>query len=90
MYSLFNMPLTGSWAPWLVALAVWSIVWKGLGLWKAGRNNQLIWFLAMFLFNTAGILPIVYILWFQKAYKETIVLPKAKRKPAKKEKAKKR
>ena len=47
-------------------LIIWTTVWKGIGMWKAGRNNQLIWFVVILIFNTAGILPIVYLAWFQK------------------------
>jgi len=55
---------------WLIPLIIWSTVWKGLGLWKSGRNNHLIWFIAMFFLNTAGILPIIYIFLFQKKGKK--------------------
>lgn len=67
-------------------IIIWSMIWKGIGLWKAGRNNQLIWFIAMLVINSAGILPIVYLVWFQKN-KSTIIIPKAKpKKPIKKKK----
>lgn len=39
---------------------------KGIALWKSGRNNQLGWFIALFIFNTAGILPAIYLIKFQK------------------------
>jgi hypothetical protein len=48
-----------------VALVTWSLIWKGFALWRAGRNNQLAWFVIMLLLNTAGILEIVYLLFFQ-------------------------
>ncbi|MFH1012392.1 MAG: DUF5652 family protein [Candidatus Peregrinibacteria bacterium] len=51
---------------WLIPLIVWSLIWKGIGLWKCGRHNQLYWFIAILVLNTVGILPIVYLLWFQK------------------------
>jgi len=51
---------------WLIPLVIWEIVWKGIGLWKSGRNNQLKWFIAIFILNTVGILPIVYLKFFQK------------------------
>ena len=51
---------------WLIPLMIWSVIWKGLALWKCGRNNQLAWFIAMLVLNTAGILEIVYLLFFQK------------------------
>ena len=57
-------------APWLVivllVLVVWETIWKGIALWKCGRNNQLVWFICILLLNTVGILPIVYLLFFQK------------------------
>lgn len=53
----------------LIPLIVWTAAWKGVGLWKSGRNNQLGWFVAMFVLKTAGILPIVYLVWFQKKKK---------------------
>jgi len=77
--------------PLFIALIVWSAVWKGIGLWKSGRNNQITWFVVMFIINSAGILPIIYLLWFQKKNPEPIVLPKKKSVSAKavKKKAKK-
>lgn len=48
------------------ALIIWSIVWKGLGMWKAARHGQNGWFIALLILNTMGILPILYILFFQK------------------------
>jgi len=52
--------------PFLILLAIWEIVWKLIALWKAGRNNHLAWFICLALINTAGILPIVYILMQKK------------------------
>ncbi len=50
----------------LVIIGIWEAVWKGFALWKSGKNNQLAWFVSIFIFNTAGILPILYIYLFQK------------------------
>jgi hypothetical protein len=50
---------------WLIPLVIWDGVWKGIALWKSGRNNQLAWFVVNFILNTAGILPIIYIFFFQ-------------------------
>ena len=49
----------------LIVLIIWETIWKGIGLWKSGRNNQIAWFVYILIFNTAGILPIIYILFFQ-------------------------
>ena len=56
--------------PWMTALFVilmiWTLVWKGIALWKSGRNNQLPWFVVLLIVNTVGILEIIYLLFFQK------------------------
>lgn len=49
----------------VVLLAIWDGVWKLIAIWKSARNNQLAWFICLAIFNTAGILPILYILLFQ-------------------------
>ena len=56
--------------PWFIILvviiAIWDSVWKLIALWKAGRNNELGWFICIALINTLGIIPIVYILMNKK------------------------
>ncbi len=51
---------------WFVLIAIWDIVWKGIGLWKAARNSQKYWFVAILFINSVGLLPILYIKFFQK------------------------
>ncbi len=62
-----------------VILALWDAAWKAVGLWKSGTQRQLVWFIFIFIFNTAGILPIVYLLWFQKDKKLKSTNLKSKR-----------
>jgi hypothetical protein len=50
-----------------VLVAIWDAVWKLIALWKSARHEQLAWFICLAIFNTAGILPILYILFFQKS-----------------------
>ena len=50
----------------IVLLAIWDGVWKLIAMWKSARNNQPGWFICLAIFNTVGILPILYILAFQK------------------------
>ena len=45
----------------VLVLMLWSIVWKGLGLWHAGRKGHPGWFVAILVLNTAGILEIIYL-----------------------------
>ncbi len=53
----------------LILFIILVFVLKGMALWKSGRNNQIIWFIFLFIFNTAGILPLIYLLFFQKREK---------------------
>ena len=50
----------------IVALAIWTAVWKAIALWRAGRRADLAWFIVMIIVNTAGILEIVYIFGFSR------------------------
>jgi len=54
--------------PWLtIPLAlVWDAAWRGIALWRAGRSARLAWFIALFIVNSLGILPIIYIFAFSK------------------------
>jgi len=51
--------------PLILLVVLWDSVWKIIAMWKAGRNNHLAWFLCIAIFNTMGILPIIYILLFR-------------------------
>lgn len=50
----------------LVIITIWDTIWKLIALWKASRNNSITWFIILFLVNSVGILPIVYIYFFSK------------------------
>jgi len=45
----------------LIVLSVWSLVWKGLALWKSAGLRQKYWFIAILVVNTLGILEIIYL-----------------------------
>lgn len=50
----------------LILFLLWEMVLKGIALYKAARNKQVYWFIAILILNTIGILPIIYIRYFQK------------------------
>jgi len=75
LYSLWG--ITPSVILIFVFICVWESVWKGIALWKSGKNRQLPWFVCIFIFNTLGILPIIYLLFFQK--KTERARPKSRR-----------
>ena len=55
----------------IIPLAIWDGVWKLIAMWKSARNGQLAWYICLAIFNTIGILPILYILFFQKTGTQT-------------------
>lgn len=71
MYSPFTQDVwTGSFstvvAVFIVVATLWSLVWKGLALWKSAEQKQLTWFVVLLVVNTMGVLEIVYLLFFRK------------------------
>lgn len=57
-----NLSQLPEWAPIAIAaIAAWTLLWKGLALWRAAQNNSLTWFVVLLLVNTLGILEIFYI-----------------------------
>lgn len=52
--------------PILLAIIAWVLPWKGMALWKAAKNGQKNWFIALLVLNTLAILEIVYIFYFSK------------------------
>lgn len=63
----YTQPLTQYIPAWgIYLLLVWSLVWKGIALWKAARNQDKIWFIVLLVINTLGILEILYIFVFSK------------------------
>jgi len=70
---------------WLLGIIlVWTAIWKLLGLWKSARSGHVAWFVVIAIFNTVGILPILYIYVFSKMGKN-----KTQKKPTKKKSKKK-
>lgn len=64
---MWNGWMNGNWGDsnlwWFLApLALLDLVLKGFALWKSARNGQQVWFIALLLVNSAGILPGIYLL----------------------------
>ncbi len=49
-------------------LIVWSMIWKGMAMWKAARLSHKAWFIVILIVNTFGILDIIYIYFVAKKY----------------------
>lgn len=61
-----NEPILINYSWILLVLALWTAPWKGVALWKAARNKDLVWFIVLLLINTLAILEILYIFVFSK------------------------
>lgn len=82
MYGFLNMKdwmFQGDWQSFVVShwwfgpvfllFGIWSLVWKGLGLWRAAQNKQKYWFVAILILNTIGVLEILYLFVFSKKFR---------------------
>jgi methionyl-tRNA synthetase len=59
--------------PVILALVVlWSLIWKGIALWRAAHLDQKYWFGIILVVNTLGILEIVYLLVTNKKVQPTV------------------
>ena len=82
----------------LIAIIIWSAVWKAIAMWHSARNKQVAWFVIFCIFNTIGLLEILYMAFWRKNKNQVMPvivqeIPKpsksvkaAKKKPAKKRK----
>jgi len=50
----------------MLVILVWSLIWKGIALWKSARKGHKLWFIIILILNTIGILEILYIYVFSK------------------------
>lgn len=48
--------------PFLAFLIIWEMVRKGIAMYKAGKQKEIWRFVCIFIFNTFGLLPIIYLL----------------------------
>lgn len=55
-----------AYTPLLLLIVAWTLPWKGVALWRAAKNNQTGWFVALLVLNTLAILEITYIFYFSK------------------------
>ncbi|MBI5045146.1 MAG: hypothetical protein HZC02_04415 [Candidatus Levybacteria bacterium] len=57
---------TANYPLWLYVVGLWSLVWKGIALWRSSKNDQKLWFVAILVINTVGIVEIIYLFKFAK------------------------
>ncbi len=79
-FTLSNFALYQKYGPLssiiVLIIFIWSITWKGIALWHASQKNEKIWFIALLVINTMGILEIIYLYYLSKnkfTAKETLI-----------------
>lgn len=65
-FNNFSPDLIGLIPPIIIILAIWSLIWKGLALWRSARAGHQGWFVVFLLFHTLGLLEIIYIVFVNK------------------------
>lgn len=56
----WGLSVTMAWAIFIV-LMIWTLVWKGLALWRAVEVKAKWWFIVFLVVNSLGILEIIYL-----------------------------
>ena len=57
----------------IIALAIFDMVFRVKAMWRAARLSDKGWFICLFLFNTVGILPIIYLRANKDRYRKIIL-----------------
>ncbi|MBU1203566.1 MAG: hypothetical protein KKG60_00680 [Nanoarchaeota archaeon] len=63
---------------WMILVGIWDLVWKAIGIGNAAKRKHVAWAVVMVIFNTVGILPMVYMIFFRNKKKSTSAKPVAK------------
>ncbi len=59
----------------LIIVALFVLVLKVFAVWYSARAGQKKWFVALLVLNTAGILEIIYLIWFRPKTSESVIVP---------------
>jgi divalent metal cation (Fe/Co/Zn/Cd) transporter len=53
----------------IALIVIWDMIWKLIACWRSAKNDQVGWFVTCLIISSLGILPIIYLLLFQKEVK---------------------
>ncbi|MGC8851750.1 MAG: DUF5652 family protein, partial [Minisyncoccia bacterium] len=53
-----------------LGIYIWTIIWKGLALWKSAQRKEKVWFAVILILNTLGLLDILYLFVFSREKRE--------------------
>lgn len=55
----------------LIILALLDLALKGWGMWRSARMSMPVWFIALLVVNSLGILPVIFLLLTNTKYERT-------------------
>ncbi len=62
----FPAPYFWTFFPLIILLVIIDVVLKLIASWHAARSGDKVWFVVLLIINTAGLLPLIYLLFFRK------------------------
>ncbi len=69
MNNLQGIPSNLTWL--IVLVALWTLPWKGVALWRAAKRHDLWWFIILLFVNSLALLEILYIFIWNKRKPKT-------------------
>jgi hypothetical protein len=61
-----HWPITPQQKLAVALIIIWTLIWKGIAMWKAARSGSKAWYVVLMVVNTVGILEMLYIFWISK------------------------
>jgi hypothetical protein len=58
-----NFTLSNAQIVLLSLVVAWDFIWKCFAVWRAAKNNDHFFFVALLLINSVGIIPILYLVY---------------------------
>ena len=58
------------WPLWIL-ISVFDLVVRGISLWRSAKSSRKYWFVALLVVNSMGILPLIYLAFFDKKKKKS-------------------
>jgi predicted permease len=47
----------------IIVVAIWDGIWKLFAMWRACKRDSKLWFILIAVFNTLGVMPILYLIF---------------------------
>lgn len=61
-YQNYNANYGMGFAKFFIPFVLFELILKGFALWRAAKKNQNVWFIALLVINSMGILPLIYLI----------------------------